>query len=311
MDCPDCGRTNRSGAKFCAGCATPLLAACTACGHQLTPDAKFCDECGHPVGGPAPPRTESEAIRKNVTVMFCDLVGSTSFGERVDTESVRETLGRYHSMVQRMVDDRGGTVAKFIGDGVMNVFGVPEVAEDDAERAVATGLELQRGFAAIRSVVKDRFGIDLGMRVGINTGEVIISDDDSDLVGDVLNTAARLEAACEPGNVLAGEDTWRLTRSTIRYETLGEIELKGKSDGVAAFRAVDEAAVDNDSTTPFVGRDAELRALLAIIDQAVASREVRLATVIGAPGVGKTRLAEELQNCLLYTSDAADERVRV
>ena len=309
MDCPDCGRTNRSGAKFCAGCATPLIAACTACGHQLAPEAKFCDECGHPVGGPAPPRTESEAIRKTVTVMFCDLVGSTSFGERVDTESVRETLGRYHSMVQRMVDDRGGTVAKFIGDGVMNVFGVPEVAEDDAERAVATGLELQRGFAAIRSVVKDRFGIELGMRVGINTGEVIISDDDSDLVGDVLNTAARLEAACEPGSVLVGEDTWRLTRSTIRYETLGEIELKGKSDGVAAFRAVDEAAVDHDSTTPFVGRDVELRALLAIIDEAVASREVRLATVIGAPGVGKTRLAEELRKT--YVGDATFVDIRI
>ena len=252
---------------------------------------------------------EHEAVRKTVTVLFCDLVGSTPFAEQVDTESVRETLGRYHSMVQRMVDDRGGSVAKFIGDGVMAVFGVPEMAEDDAERTVATALELQRGFPAIRSMVEDRFGIDLGLRVGINTGEVIMSDDDSDLVGDVLNTAARLEAACTPGEVVVGEDTWRLTRSAIRYEDLGEIELRGKSGGVPAFRAIDEAATDDDSATPFVGRDPELRLLIDVIDEAVAVREVRLVTVIGAPGVGKTRLAEELERTYLGDATFIDIRI--
>lgn len=308
MDCTNCGRLNRPGARFCDGCGTSLVIFCAACRRRLAPDAKFCDDCGHAVVAPSPASVEGEAVRKTVTVLFCDLVGSTPFAERVDTEAVRETLGRYHAMVERMVVDHGGTVAKFVGDGVMVVFGVPEVSEDDAERTVATGLELQRGFTSINSAVNTRFGLDLGLRVGINTGEVIVSDDDSDIVGDVLNTAARLEAAATPGEVLVGESTWRLTRSAIRYEALGEIELRGKREGVPSFRAIDEVTAE-DHIPLFVGRNAELRLLHDLIEAAVADRDVRLATVIGAPGVGKTRLADELQRG--YVGDATCIDVRI
>ncbi len=173
-----------------------------------------------------------------MTVLFCDLVGSTAFAESVDTESAREAMSRYHSMAKSVIEANGGTVAKFIGDGVMALFGVPEVAEDDAERAVAAGAALQRGFEPVRDHIAKRYGVEVGLRVGINTGEVVIADADADLVGDVLNTAARLEAACTPGQVLVGEETWRLTRSTLGYEPLGEVTVKGKRDGLPTFQLV-------------------------------------------------------------------------
>ena len=238
MECSECGRTNRADSRFCDACGHTLVLRCGACDRELNPDARFCDGCGTPTRGhPGPDgrsrRTAREAaVRKTVTVLFCDLVGSTAFAEAVDTESAREAMGRYHAMAQATVEANGGTVAKFIGDGVMALFGVPEVAEDDAERAVLTGRALQHGFVPIREHVTNRYGVEVGLRVGINTGEVVIDDADADLVGDVLNTAARLEAQCIPGEVLVGEDTWRLTRGALEYTALGEVTVKGKRDGL-------------------------------------------------------------------------------
>ncbi|MGA9277173.1 AAA family ATPase, partial [Ilumatobacter sp.] len=236
----------------------------------------------------------NDAFRKTVTVFFCDLVGSTTLGERLDAESARDIMGQYHAMVQQVIEAHGGSVDKFIGDGVMAMFGVPEVAADDAERAVATGLELQRGFVAFVELVSDRYDVDIGLRVGINTGEVVIADADADVVGDALNTAARLEGACSPGHVLVGEATWRMTRSVIRYEPFGELDLRGKDQTVRTFRAIDEVVAVDDSTTPFVGRRTELARLRDVFDDAVAQRVAQLVTVVGSPGVGKTRLAREL-----------------
>ncbi|MGA9277983.1 adenylate/guanylate cyclase domain-containing protein, partial [Ilumatobacter sp.] len=233
-------------------------------------------------------------MRKTITVLFCDLVGSTGFGEAVDAEAAREAIGRYHAMVQATVDAHDGTVAKFIGDGVMAVFGIPEIGEDDADRAVATGLALQAGFNPIRQHIHDRYGFDVGLRIGVNTGEVVIDEQDADIVGDALNTAARLEAACAPGRVLVGVDTWRLTRSTVQYEVLGEVTVRGKAAPVETFQVVDETPQDEAAAAPFVSRQVELGALCAVYDRAVAERRAHIATVIGAPGVGKTRIAGEL-----------------
>ena len=175
----------------------------------------FCDNCGTPLAattsGAETAHTADAAVRKTVTALFCDLVGSTAFGEKVDAESAREAMGRYHEMAKSVIEANGGTVAKFIGDGVMALFGVPEVAEDDAERAVRTGLALQTGFDAIAAHIADRYRVDVALRVGINTGEVVIAEDDNDIVGDALNTAARLEAACPPANGVAS-DPLRSTR---------------------------------------------------------------------------------------------------
>ena len=300
MDCGNCGRTNRGDSRFCDACGTKLVLRCGSCDRELNPDAKFCDGCGTRVAsspGPAAVNTPSTAVRKTVTVLFCDLVGSTAFAERVDPESARDAMARYHQMAGDTIERHGGTVAKFIGDGVMALFGVPEVAEDDAERAVAAGHDLQQGFVAIRDHIGSRYSVDVGLRVGINTGEVVIDDNDADLVGDVLNTAARLEGECTPGEVLVGEDTWRLARSTHTFEVLGEVEVKGKRHGLATFQLVtvgETAAARRetiDDATPFVGRTSELDALGEVFDQAVAESVAKLTTIIGAPGVGKTRLS--------------------
>ncbi len=222
-----------------------------------------------------------------MTALFADLVGSTSFAERVDPEAVRSSLAPYFAMLQSTIDDHAGSVVKFLGDGVLALFGVPEVAEDDALRAVAAGVELQRRFRSFADDIRERHGVELGLRVGINTGELVIGADDADLVGDVLNTASRLEAACEPGRVLVGEDTWRLTRSNATYEVLGEVRVKGKADAVATFQVVerdDQSAHDSsDDVTVFVGRSAELDVLGRVFDEAVATSSARLATPRSRP----------------------------
>jgi class 3 adenylate cyclase len=317
--CPQCDATNRESARFCAECATPLGAACASCGHGIDPRAKFCDQCGEPVArtsdgadqdrrADVTPRDEldpvsgSGAVRKTVTVLFCDLVGSTAFGEQVDAEAAREAIGRYHAMARSAIEDAGGVVEKFIGHGVMALFGVPEMAEDDAHRAVAAGLALHRGFAPIRDAIAERHGPELGLRVGINTGEVVIAEGDADLVGDPINTAARLEAACPPGSVLVGEDTWRLTRSAFPYEVLGDVEVKGKAAPLATYCVASElrdprpaasTRPHDDDSTPFVGRTTELGQLRRLFEDVERHSRIGLATVVGAPGVGKTRRMRE------------------
>ncbi|MGI9646197.1 MAG: AAA family ATPase, partial [Ilumatobacteraceae bacterium] len=250
------------------------------------------------------------AARKTVTVLFADLIGSTSFGERVDAESVRETLAGYHAMARRVIDDDDGLLAKFIGDGVMALFGVPETFEDDAFRAVATGVALQAEFTSIARRVEQQFGVALGLRVGINTGEVVISAGDDDLVGDAVNTAARLEAACLPGEVLVGESTWRLTRAAVEYIELGGVSVKGKAEPIATYQVVSASRLDEDAPTPFVGREAELSRIRSVFDDAVSRRVARLTSVIGSPGVGKTRLAREFSSSVVHAAGIVEMRCR-
>ncbi len=320
MRCRECGRENRADSRFCDACGVGLFLACATCSRELNLDARFCDGCGTAVAESttttkAPTVVDSAAgevgaVRKTVTVLFCDLVGSTAFTERVDAESARDAMSRYHAMAKAVIEGHRGTVAKFIGDGVMALFGVPDVAEDDAERAVAAGEELQREFISIGEQIAGRYGVDVGLRVGVNTGEVVFDDGDADLVGDVLNTAARLEAECEPGAVLVGEDTWRLTRSHFAYEPLGDLSVKGKRAGVKSFQLVFGRVTgvhdQPDTTTPFIGRDFELKALRALFDEAVSANEARMASVVGSPGVGKTRLARELGAAVSDEADVFD-----
>jgi class 3 adenylate cyclase len=302
MRCDGCGHDNQPGAKFCSECGAALQRACTACAATLSPTAKFCDQCGQRVDGvpataDAPAAPAGGAVRKQVTAVFADLVGSTGFGERLDPEAVRAALAPYFELLQSTIDDHDGTVVKFTGDGMLALFGVPDIAEDDALRAVASGLELQRRFRAFADTVLDCHGVELGLRVGINSGELVIADGDADMVGDVLNTAARLESACDPGSVLVGEDTWRLTRSVVEYEVLGEVHVKGKAEPLATFRVLDDERTIADDI-PFVGRGVELEQLLSAFGDARDSPMAQLVTVIGAPGVGKTRLAAELRGAV-------------
>lgn len=199
MECGRCHHDNEPEANFCSECGAPTRPLCASCGVEQPVGAKFCNQCGSPLTGlpdtatPADPPPTAGAVRKRVTVLFADLVGSTSFGEQVDPEAARTTMATYFELLRSTVEKHAGVVVKFTGDGVMAIFGVPEVAEDDALRAVAAGVELQQRFTTFADDARHRHGVTLELRVGINTGELVIGDADADLVGDVLNTAARLE----------------------------------------------------------------------------------------------------------------------
>ena len=275
MICGTCRHDNESNAKFCSGCGAALGLRCSECDAEQVAGSKFCNQCGSALTGTSatPARQVAPpvdfAVRKQVTALFADLVGATAFGERVDPEVARTALAPYFEILASVIEDNAGTVVKFTGDGVMAMFGVPEVAEDDALRAVAAGRELQRRFHAFAERVREQHGVELGLRVGINTGELVIGDDDADMVGDVLNTAARLEAICAPGHVLVGEDTWRLTRSVVIYEVLGEVRVKGKEDALATFEVSGDDLQEPEVSTPFVGRTDELALLIGAFDDAV------------------------------------------
>ena len=300
---------------FCGGCGSALTSRCSKCDAELEPDLAFCDRCGARVSGEATapafsPAAPDTAVRKTVTVLFADLGGSTSFGERTDAELAREVMARYHAILQAVIDAHGGTVAKFMGDGMMATFGIPEIAEDDATRAVHAGTELQRRFQEFAADVADRHGETLTLRVGINTGEVVIADGDADLIGDALNVAARLEKACRPGQVLVGEETWRISRGEFGYEALGEVTVSGRARPVTIYEVAETETATAEPVAPFVGRALEMQRLQTAFDRAASSRTAMLVTVLGSPGLGKTRLSRELAHRLGSEASATTFEIR-
>ncbi|HEV8099960.1 MAG TPA: adenylate/guanylate cyclase domain-containing protein, partial [Gaiellaceae bacterium] len=239
------------------------------------------------------------AARKTVSVLFCDLADSTVLGERLDPEPLRELLGAWYEEMRIAVERHGGTVEKFIGDAVMAVFGLPRVHEDDALRAVRAALDMQRAVERMNASLEARPVPALRIRIGINTGEVVTGDDAATLAtGDAVNTAKRLEEAASGGEILIGAVTERLVRHASRLEQLEAVEAKGKSAPVEAWRVL-EAITGAESfarrwDTPLVGRAPELALLRDELTASTERRECRLVTVIGAAGVGKTRLVSEL-----------------
>jgi predicted ATPase/class 3 adenylate cyclase len=264
--CPNCGRENAGDARFCSGCATPLE--------------------------PAPPAREE---RKVVTCLFCDLVGFTARAERMDPEDVRRLLQPYHSRVRANLERHGGTVEKFIGDAVMAIFGAPTAHEDDPERAVRAAL-----------AVRDDFADDeLDMRIGITTGEAFIAlaarpqEGEGMASGDVVNTAARLQAAAPMNGILVDEPTYRATERVIAYGMAPRVEAKGKIEPIAVWEAVEAKArfgvdVRQLGATPLVGRQVELDVLVAALARVRREHEPQLVTLVGVPGIGKSRLVWEL-----------------
>jgi class 3 adenylate cyclase len=291
MSCASCGRTNPAIARFCAGCGTPLAPRCLACGAENEGDARFCIACGASLA--ARPAAETAEVRKVVTIVFADLIGSTALHERLDPESVSRVMERYHRAVRVPVEAHGGTVVQLLGDGVMCAFGVPHVAEDDAIRAVRAAVGIQQAFRAFARAHAELVG-SVGLRVAVNTGEVVVSDDYAAGIGDPLNVAARLQQEARDGDVLIGESTERLVRALVTLEPFGVLALKGRSETVTAYRVVSLERPAGVSATPFVGRDGELRRLIAVYDAAVATPAARLAVILGSPGLGKSRLLDEL-----------------
>jgi class 3 adenylate cyclase len=300
--CASCGTTNEEDSRFCEGCGGSLARTCATCGVEASATARFCRGCGAPLEREVAQDIQAAGpVRKTVTVMFADLAGSTTFEERVDAETAREVIGRYHRLLRSIAERHRAGVRKYIGDGFMAVWGVPEIGPDDAAHAVDAAVELQERFVDLAAQVTDLHGVELALRVAVNTGEVVVGAGDADLVGDALNVGARLEAECPRGLVVVGEETWRSTRGRHRYESLGQLQVKGRTAPVAVYEWLGRQSEAEGA--PFVGRTDEVKLLRAALEDATTARAARLVTVIGDPGVGKSRLAAE------FTASQPDARV--
>jgi class 3 adenylate cyclase/tetratricopeptide (TPR) repeat protein len=264
---------------------------CAACGRENADDARFCSGCGARLEAPAPERREE---RKVVSVLFADLVGFTSRAEQLDPEDVRATLTPYYARLRGELERRGGTVEKFIGDAVMAVFGAPVAHEDDPERAVRAAL-------AIRDAIVEDGGLQV--RVAVTTGEALVSlsarEGEGLAAGDVVNTAARLQSAAPVNGILVDETTFRATRRAIVYEDAEPVTAKGKVEPVAVWEAREARSrfgVDVvQAGAPLVGRSRELDLLKGAFARAREERSTQLVTLVGVPGIGKSRLVYELQ----------------
>jgi class 3 adenylate cyclase len=276
------------------------MSACARCGAALPSGARFCSACGAQVSAEAP-----HELRKTVSVLFVDLVGSTEIGERLDPEALRAVQTRYFEAARATLERHGGTVEKFIGDAVMAVFGAPVAREDDGLRAARAACEVHARLAALNGELEPLFGIHLVARAGVATGAVMAGDAPEGsprVTGDTVNVAARLEQAAGPGETLVDGTTYALIRDAVDATPMTALELKGKSSPVAAFRllGVEERApgLARRLDAPLVGRSRELAAVLDAFERAREERAAHLVTVLGVPGIGKTRLAREVEAAL-------------
>jgi class 3 adenylate cyclase/tetratricopeptide (TPR) repeat protein len=323
MNCPNCGTLNPAGTKFCGECGTRLASVCPTCGTPNTAGTKFCGECGTPMAAGAAPATNAAAPaggapatsvaaagasgvagapvaeRRLVSILFADLVGFTNLSEGRDPEEVRELLSKYFDAAREQISRYGGTVEKFIGDAVMAVWGAPTAHEDDAERAVRAALEV---VDAVRSLAPG-----LEARAGVLTGEAAVTvgaTNQGMVAGDLVNTASRLQSVAPPGVVLVGESTKRATENSIAYEPGGDHVVKGKTAPVTAFRAMRVVAERGGRgrgdrlEAPFVGRETELRLLKDLSHTTAREKRIRLVSITGQGGIGKSRLAWELKKYL-------------
>ncbi len=333
MECAGCNFENREGAKFCKNCGAKLEFVCPSCGHCCDPDSSFCDECGHdlrkrkespPIDYNAPQsytpkhladkilsnRTAIEGERKLVTILFADVANSTAMFEKLDPEAVHEIMDGCFRILMDEIHRYEGTVNQFRGDGLMALFGAPIGHEDHSQRACHAALAVQKALAPYRESLKNRYGIDFTMRIGLNSGPVVVGSIGDDLrmdytaQGDTANLAARMESNAEPGNVLVSKHTYKLARGFFDFESLGEIQVKGKAEPVKTYQLVKpskvatriEASVAK-GLTRFVGRRREIETLKEGFERA-RSGEGQVIGVVGEAGVGKSRLLLEFRNSL-------------
>jgi class 3 adenylate cyclase/tetratricopeptide (TPR) repeat protein len=274
-----------------------MAEACPACGTRVDDTAAFCPTCGHPLKAAA---QEGEQ-RKVVTILFADVIGSTALGEQLDPERLRTVLGAYFKAMAEVIGSWGGTVEKYVGDAIMAVFGVPAVREDDAERAMHAALEMGSRLTELNVEFERAHHITLGVRVGVNSGEVVAPTGPAPaqriVAGDAVNVAARLEQAAPPGTILVGERTYRAARLAFRFDPVTPIEAKGKAEPIRAYRLLD-ALPDvqrgvRGLSAPMIGRERELATMLGALDEAIETGRPRLVVLYGSAGIGKSRLSAE------------------
>jgi class 3 adenylate cyclase len=272
------------------------MVTCPNCGTANPEAARFCMACGHSLAAVEP----SREARKVVTVVFADITGSTGLGERLDPESLRAIMGRWFEAMREVLEQHGGTVEKFIGDAVVAVFGVPVLHEDDALRAVRAAAGMQAALAGLNESLRAERDLEIAMRVGVNTGQVVVGDaraGGSRATGDAVNVAARLQQAAEPGETLLGDSTWRLVRDAVVTGEPRDVQVKGREEPVVVRKLVDVdqsvEAIHRRVGGPMVGRGRELGILRAAYERSVVEERCVLVTVLGSAGVGKSRLVHE------------------
>jgi class 3 adenylate cyclase/tetratricopeptide (TPR) repeat protein len=272
---------------------------CTACGTENPPQARFCLACGTELAAaPAPPPPSEE--RKVITAIFVDLVGSTARSEQLDPEDVKALVAPYHARVRAELERHGGTFEKFSGDAVLALFGSPKAHEDDPERAIRAGLAVRNGIAELNA--EDEW-LDLHIRIGIHTGEALVmlgarpSEGEWSAAGDVLNTAARIQSAAPKDGILVGRATYLATKNAFEFREAEPVQAKGKSEAVSVWEVVaahDGAGPRPSDETLLVGREEELDELLGFCTGMLDMRRAGIATIVGSPGIGKSRLLHEL-----------------
>ena len=320
IPCPSCRHGNRLGRRFCAKCGSRLGAVCAACGTQNDPDEDYCGSCGAPIsrtllpGAARPAEARGvEAERRHLTVMFCDLVASTTLAERFDDEDLRDVTRRYYDACAETTRRYDGHVARYVGDGVLVYFGYPRAHEDDAERAVRAGLDmlaqLDHDFGARNAALQAGRGVRLAARIGIHTGEVVVGDlgggegRDDLALGETVNLTARLQGVAAPDTVVISGTTRRLVRGIFVLEDLGPQRLKGITAAVTAHRVVQPSGVRSrldlaaGRLTPFTARHTELGVLLDCWER-IQERRGQTVLVMGEAGIGKSRLVLALRERL-------------
>ena len=284
------------GRRRADGYTRPVMTACPSCGVENPDGSRFCNACGERFAEATP----ALEVRKTVTVVFCDVTGSTALGERLDAEALRRVMMRYFDTMTQAIERHGGTVEKFIGDAVMAVFGIPTTHEDDAVRAVRAADDMRDGLRLLNKELERDHGATLECRIGVNTGEVVAGDASTRqalITGDTVNVAARLEQGAPPGEVLIADSTARLVRDAAVLEAVEPLQAKGKAEPVTAHRLVSvhagAAGTARRMDSPLVGRSRQLGQLRQAFDDVTAGRVCHLFTVLGPAGVGKSRLVQE------------------
>jgi predicted ATPase/class 3 adenylate cyclase len=305
VTCPECGRPNPEDLRFCGHCGARLERTCSSCGASSPASYRFCGSCGaalasgaeRPVAETAPAGLHGPVEeRKVVTVLFADLEASTELASRLDPEDLRAVLRPFFAAMMEEIERHGGTIEKFIGDAIVGVFGAPMAHEDDPERAVQAAVAMQARLPALNEQLATRAGGDLAMRIGVNTGEVLAAhqaEHEGYVVGEPVNVAARLQSVAAPGSIVVGERTWRSTRRTIAYRRLADATVKGVRRPLSAWEVVPGDRADHDPIdfrSPLVGRDEELGMLRLLLERTANESSPNLVTVVGPPGIGKSRL---------------------
>jgi class 3 adenylate cyclase len=313
--CTRCDHTNPAGVKFCLECGTPVTTSCPSCGSELPAGAKFCGECGASVSqraappitaptdlAPAAPGPAEVGERRQLTVLFCDLVGSTPLSQQLDAEEWRDLIAQYQQAAAGAVARFGGHVAKNLGDGLLVYFGWPTAREDDPERAVRAGLAIVDALVPLNATLGAGDGTRLAVRIGMHTGPVVIADG-GEVFGETANVAARVQGAAAPDTVVITAATQRLVAGLFVVEERGAQHLKGVRELVTLYRIVrpsgvrSRLAVAAGHLTRFVGRDMELGLFVDRWERA-ADGEGQNVVVLGEAGVGKSRLVYQLHERL-------------